>query len=199
MKEEKKRGRPEEEGKKAEMDFGIGRISLGGLGGIFNGIGKLIDSVTKIAGESGGMVSEKGEIKGLGDKVKGVYGFTVRTLAGGEPKVEPFGNIRKTPKGPVVEEVREPIVDVFDEKEDILVVAELPGVEESDISTEINGDILTLSSERGEKKYSKELLLPSKVDEKTLSSTYKNGILEIRVKKISGEGGPASGGEKEGK
>ena len=198
MAEEKKTGKPDE-GKKSEVDFGIGKLSLGGLGGVFNGIGKLIDSVTKIAAESGGIVSKTGDIKGLGDKAKGVYGFTVRTLAGGEAKVEPFGNIRRTPKGPVVEEVREPIVDVFDEKDQLLVVAELPGVAESDINVEVKGDILTLSGERGEKKYSKEVLLPSKVDEESLTSSYTNGILEIRINKLSGEGGTASGGEKEGK
>ena len=189
MFKENKKGEPEEE---------IGKISLGGLGGIFGGIGKLIDSVAKMAEEGKSEISEKGEIKGLGDKAKGIYGFTVRTLAGGESKVEPFGNIKKTPKGPVVEEVREPIIDVFDEKEHILVVAELPGIEESDIKIDIKGDILTLSAERGEKKYSKEILLPSKVDEKSLVSSYKNGILETKLQRISAEGGSASGG-KEGK
>ena len=187
MSKEKKKGKPEEEkGKEAEIDFGIGKISLGGLGGIFGGIGDLIDSVAKMAEEGKSEISEKGEIKikGLGDKAKGVYGFTVRTLAGGEAKVEPFGNIKKTPKGPVVEEIREPIVDIFDEKDHILVVAELPGIEESDIKIEVKGDILTLSAERGEKKYSKEVLLPSKVDEKSLTSSYKNGILEIKLERI---------------
>ena len=170
--------------KKEGIDFGMGNISLGGLGGIFGGIGKLIDSVSKMAEEGKSVISEKGEIKGLGDKAKGVYGFTIRTLAGGEPKVEPFGNIKKTPKGPVVEEVREPIIDVFDEKDHILIVAELPGVEESDVKIDVKGDILTLSAERGEKKYSKEILLPSKVDEKSLNLSYKNGILEIKLKRI---------------
>ena len=187
MSKEKKKGKPEEEkGKEAEMDFGIGKISLGGLGGIFGGIGNLIDSVAKMAEEGKSEISEKGEIKikGLGDKAKGVYGFTVRTLAGGEAKVEPFGNIKKTPKGPVVEEVREPIVDIFDEKDHILVVAELPGIEESDVKIEVKGDILTLSAERGEKKYSKEILLPSKVKEKNLKPSYKNGILEIKLERI---------------
>jgi len=199
MSEERKNDNPEQEGKKAEIDLGLGKLSLGGLGGLFEGIGNLVDSVSKMARESGGIISKTGDIKGLGDKAKGVYGFTIRTLAGGEAKVEPFGNIRRTPKGPVVEELREPIVDVFDEKDQLLVVAELPGVEESDINTEVKGDILTVSAERGEKKYSKEVLLPSKVDEKSFSSTYKNGILEIRMRKISGESGSTSAAEKEGK
>ena len=119
--------------------------------------------------------------------MKGIYGFTVRTLAGGEPKVEPFGNIKKTPKGPVVEAEREPIVDVFDEKDHILVVAELPGVDEGDIKKEIKGDILNLTAEKGDKKYKKEVLLPSTVEAEPISSTYKNGILEIKLKKQQGK------------
>jgi len=174
---EKEKKSKEEEEKKPGIDIGIG------LGGIFEGISGLINSVSRIAEEGKGVVEKAGEIKGLGDKAKGVYGFTIRTLAGGESKVEPFGNIKKTPKGPVVEEEREPIVDVFDEKDHILVVAELPGVEEGDITTEIKDDILNISAQEGERKYRKEVLLPSKVESESIASTYKNGILEIKLKK----------------
>jgi len=160
----------EKDEKKIDIDLGEG------LGGLLGGLGGLIDSVSKLAAEGKG--TEKfGEIKGLGDKAKGVYGFTVRTLTGGEPKVEPFGNIKKTPKGPVVEEEREPIVDVFDEKDHILVVAELPGIAQGDIKTEIKGDILNILAEKGERKYKKEVLLPSKAETEVISSIYKNGIL----------------------
>ncbi len=179
----KKKGEPEEEkGKEAELDFGTGKISVGGLGGIFEGIGSFVNALAKM--QEMGEVSETGEIKGLGSKAKGVFGFTMKTLATGEPKVERFGHvIKKTPKGPVVEEVREPIVDVFDEKEHVLIVAELPGIEEQDIKREIKDDILSLSAEKGEKKYKKEVLLPCKVEAEPISSTYKNGILEIKLRK----------------
>lgn len=170
-------GEKKKEDKKRGSDFGLG------LGGIFEGLGSLIESVSKIAKEGKGTISKTGEIKGLGDKAKGIYGFTVRTLADGESKVESFGNIKKTPKGPVVEEEREPIVDVFDEKDHILVIAELPGVEEEDIKTEIKGDILNISVQEKERKYKKEVLLPSKVEAEPTSSIYKNGILELKLKK----------------
>ena len=39
----------------------------------------------------------------------------------------------------MVEEVREPIVDVFDEEDHILVIAELPGVSEDKIKIEVAG------------------------------------------------------------
>ena len=180
MSKEKKKGEPEQEkGKGAKFDSGI---SFGGLGGIFEGIGGFIGALAKM--QEKGDISETGEIKGLGGKATGVYGFTMRTLATGEPKVEHFGHVvKKTPKGPVVEEVREPIIDVFDEKDHILVVTELPGIEEEDIRTGIKEDILNISAEKGERKYKKEVLLPCKVEAEPISSMYKNGILEIKLRK----------------
>jgi len=81
----------------------------------------------------------------------------------------------------VVAEVREPIVDIFDEEDLVLVLAELPGVEEGDIHLEVKDDILNLTAEGKDRKYSKEVLLPSVVDADTMESTYKNGVLEIKL------------------
>ena len=165
-----------EEKEKIEIDFGIGKISFGGL---FKGIGNLIDLASKLSEEG---VEKKGEIRGLPKGAKGVYGFSVRTLAG-KPIIETFGNIKETTKGPVVEEVREPIVDVFDEEDHILVIAELPGVSESEIKIEVAGDILNLTASDRDRKYAKEILLPSKVKPSSLKTTYQNGILEINLEK----------------
>ena len=165
-----------EENDKVEIDFGMGKISFGGL---FKGLGNLIDLASKLSEEG---VERRGEIRGLPKGVKGVYGFSIRTLAG-KPVVETFGNIKETTQGPVVEEVREPIVDIFDEEERILVIAELPGVSEGQIKIEIAGDILSLAASDKDRKYAKEILLPSKVKPQPVKSSYKNGILEITLEK----------------
>ena len=55
--------------------------------------------------EAGGEIRDEGDIKGLGKGAKGVYGFSIRTLAGG-PVIERFGNIKETSEGPRVEETR---------------------------------------------------------------------------------------------
>ena len=153
------------------------------FGNLFKGIGNLFDLVSKMTEEGKEEYTRTGEIKGLGDKVKGVYGFSVKMGLGGKPIIEQFGNIKATERGAVVAEVREPIVDVFDEGERLVVIAELPGVEESDIHLEVKDDILDLSAEAKDRKYSKEVLLPSSVDAKSLETSYKNGILEIRLRK----------------
>ncbi len=170
----------EEKDQKVSVDFG--------LGGLFKGLGNLIDTASRLA-EKGEELSRSGEIdfsglekiKGIKD-LKGIYGVRVRTLADGKPSVEPFGNIKKTPKGPVVEEVREPIVDVFDDPEAIHIVAEMPGIQKKDINIEIKGDILNISAEGQNRQYQKELLLSRSAKTEDMSWTYKNGVLDIKIK-----------------
>jgi HSP20 family protein len=66
-----------------------------------------------------------------------------------------------------------------------LIVAELPGVNEKEIKTNLKGDILILEAgEEGKRKYYKEILLPAKVDFESKEESFKNGILEIKLKKI---------------
>jgi len=165
-----------EKNDKVDIDFGMGRISFGGL---FKGLGNLIDLASRLSEEG---IERTGEIKGLPKGAKGVYGFSIRTLAG-KPVIESFGNIRETARGPIVEEVREPMVDIFDEENRILVIAELPGVSESEIKIEVTGDILNLAASDRDRKYAREILLPGKVKPDSVKTAYKNGILEITLEK----------------
>ena len=164
--------------KKDEADFDIF-----GLGGLFKGIEKLVDLAGKL--EEKGGIKKEGEINfdHIKKGMKGVYGFTINTMAGGSPKVETFGNIKKTPEGPKVNEEREPITDIFDEKSEIMVIAEMPGVEQDDIKIDLKDDILEISASNKNRSYRKELLLPSKMKKANLRHKFTNGILEIRIKK----------------
>ncbi len=167
-----------EKDKKIEADF-----DLLGLGGLFKGIEKLVNLAGKLD-EKGG-VSKEGEINldHLRKGMKGVYGFTINTMAGGSPKVETFGNIKKTPEGPKVDEEREPITDIFDEKNEVMVIAEMPGIEEDDIKIDLKEDILEISAKNKTRSYKKELLLPVKLSKEGLRHKFTNGILEIKIKK----------------
>lgn len=164
-----------------DIDFGIGKLSLGGL---FKGIEKLVDLAADLK-EPNGEMKKEGEIdlSHLKEGMKGVFGFSIKTAVGGKPIVEPFGNIKKTPKGPTVEEEREPMTDLFEEKDEVRIYAEMPGVNEEDIKFDLKGDILDISARSGERKYHKEVLLPVQVKKEALSYTYKNGVLEVKIKK----------------
>lgn len=165
-----------------EIDLGIGGI----FGGLFKGVENLIDLAEK-AEKAGGTLRHEQEFSGRVGKnkpMRGVYGFTIKTGLGEKgSRVETFGNVKKTKQGPQVVEIREPLVDVFDEKDCILVIAELPGVQEKDIKLHIKGDILKLET-IGERKYAKEILLPAKSDFESRKVNFKNGVLEIKLKKI---------------
>lgn len=176
-----KKEQTQKEDKSLDIDFGVGKISLGG---IFGGIEKLVDLAAKLK-ESGGEINKEGEINldTLKKGMKGVYGFSVKTAVGGEPVVETFGNIKKTPTGPKVDEEREPLVDVFDEKDEIRIYAEMPGVNEKDIKITLKEDILDISAQGQVRKYYKAIKLPVKVKTKTFSHHYTNGIVEVKIKK----------------
>jgi HSP20 family protein len=152
------------------------------LGGFLKGLGDLLDIVQQLSEEGEGEVSRVRELSSPSG-ARGMYGFSVRLGIGATPTVERFGNVRVTSQGPVVSEVREPIVDVFDEGDEIVVIAEVPGVEESGIHTELAGDVLSLSATGPKRKYQKETLLPAEVYPASKRLSYLNGYLELRFKK----------------
>jgi HSP20 family protein len=155
------------------------------MGGFLGGLTNLIEKLGELA--------EKGkdleEVKQFGKEggIQGVYGFTIRTGLGGDQnggvKVEPFGNVRKDERTgqATVREVMEPPVDVFEESDHVLVVAELPGVGPDDVNVELKDDILTITAERGSKRYRKEVLLPAAFAPDAMSQTCRNGILELKL------------------
>lgn len=156
-----------------------------GLGGIFRGLGDFVDKLSDLA-EKGKEIRNTGEIESAGKMVSGVYGFSVKIggLGADAVKVEPFGNVHKDKKGEaVVDEVREPLTDIFEESDHTLIIAEMPGVDEKDIGINLKDDILQISAETRGKKYHKEILLTESFAKNKMTHTYKNGILEIRLVK----------------
>lgn len=156
-----------------------------GMGGMLKGFGDLIDKLGELA-KTGEQMSRTGEIHGAGKEVKGIYGVTVKVGLGDDrPTVEPFGNIRQDRESghTVVQEVREPVVDVFEEDDHVLVVAEMPGVGVEDVHITVEDDLLTFSAERGDKKYRKEVLLPASSTREKIEVACNNGVVEIKCKK----------------
>jgi HSP20 family protein len=155
-------------------------------GGFLGGLTTLIEKLGELA-EKGEELKRSGEIRGVEptDQLRGVYGFTIRSGLGGQRetvKVEPFGNVRQDERTgkPVVHEEREPMVDVFEEDDEVLVVAELPGIGSKDVQLELNEDILLISARSGDKKYRKEVLLPDAALDRKMTSHCRNGVLEVR-------------------
>lgn len=150
-----------------------------GFGGLLKGMGSLLDFVSDLNDEGGAERRGSGSVN-LGDRrVKGVYGFTIRTGLGGRPVVEQFGNIRQTERGARVGDTLEPLVDLLDEGEVLRVVVEVPGVDEQDIDIEVQEAVLTVSAATGSRKYFKEVKLPWTPEAQSLRSSFRNGLLEV--------------------
>lgn len=92
-----------------------------------------------------------------------------------------------------------PSIEVVDGKNEVRVLAEIPGIEKENINVSVDGDVLTV---KGEKKQSNEnsengvlrservygsfyraLTLPPTVDASNIKATYKNGVLELTLPK----------------
>jgi len=113
-----------------------------------------------------------------------VYGYSMKIGPDGKPEIQEFGNLKKSLKGtPQVKDEREPLVDIVETNEDVHVVAELPGVEKTDIKLHGTEDSLTISVDTPQYKYFKEVALPVKVRVKEANSSYKNGVLEVVLPK----------------
>ncbi len=151
-----------------------------GLGGIFKGLGELVEKLNELA-QTGQEFSKTGELRN-GGQLKGVYGFSIRTGLGGAPTIEPFGNITKDAHSgrAVVQEAREPMVDIFEEPDHVLVLAEMPGISLEDVQVEVKHDWLTISAHNQSKKYRKEIHLPQALARDQMQISCNNGVLEIK-------------------
>ena len=118
------------------------------------------------------------------------YGYTMTVGPDGKPVIKEYGN----PKAGLhpISDTREPLVDIIvDEKDKVLkLVAEMPGVEKSDVKIVVENKTVDLLAEHGNKKYHVKVPVEHKVDENTAKASYKNGVLELVFKLIEEEEKP---------
>lgn len=80
-----------------------------------------------------------------------------------------------------IEKEREPLTDVFDEKEGVKIYIEMPGVDKGDIQLDISEGFLEVKA----KKFYKRLTLKTtNLDSEKATATCKNGVLKINIPKI---------------
>ena len=120
------------------------------------------------------------------------YSFSRRTLAGAAEEraaaaprdAPPQARRRHTPSAA---EVIEPVTDVFDEPDEIVVLFELPGVTRRQIQCRLDGDILLIEAKSAERHYHKEVLIEAKLAADAPRLRFRNAILEVRLAKRSHE------------
>jgi HSP20 family protein len=92
-----------------------------------------------------------------------------------------------------------PSLDISETDKEIMVQAELPGVDPKDLDITVTADRITISGEKKETvekseknyhhkeirsgKFSRTVSLPSGVDTENVAADHKNGVLTVRLKK----------------
>ncbi|MFA5987332.1 MAG: Hsp20/alpha crystallin family protein [Candidatus Paceibacterota bacterium] len=98
------------------------------------------------------------------------------------------------------EEEAEMVIDMYQSKDDITVVAMIAGVKPSDLDVSINNDVLKIEAKRNEPEkinpenylarelywgpFSRSVVLPSEVDPDKIDAETKDGMLILKMPKI---------------
>lgn len=128
------------------------------------------------------------EFKGNGSESGPLcYGYTMTVGPDGKPVVKKYGNVKSNLLP--ASDTREPLVDIIvDEKDKVVkLIAEMPGVEKTDVKIIVENKIVDLSAEHGDKKYHVKVSVQHKVDENSAKVSCKNGVLQIVFKLVEEE------------
>jgi HSP20 family protein len=95
--------------------------------------------------------------------------------------------------------VEAPTLDIYEEKDDLIVKAEVPGLSKDEIDISLDGNTLTIKGEKKKEEEVKEddyyrcertfgaffrsIELPSEVKADKVTASFKNGVIEIRLPK----------------
>jgi HSP20 family protein len=75
------------------------------------------------------------------------------------------------------------LTDVIEGDEEVSVTIEIPGVEKEDIDLKATENTLEVKVNAPQRKYHRVIDLPCDVQPKTTKATYKNGVLDVIIKR----------------
>ncbi len=115
-----------------------------------------------------------------------IYGFKIHIR---NDNLIPLGNISTKHNFnskmilPLAPLSREPYVELNEVDDQVIIVAEMPGITLKDIDVKLNDELLIISAHTTKKYYQKTITLPSPITG-CAKMSYRNGILEIIYRKI---------------
>jgi len=189
----------QDKGKDQDKDQDISQVIGGSLNilGMKIDIGKLLSSPEEVKGnleqlreklkkaggkevmsdeewKKGGM-SIKGHIKTRG--MMGESEYHIGTSGLSQEK-------RGKAKAPEAPEAVEPPVDVFTEENEVVIIAEVPGVELTDLDIKLVDNMFSFTTRPSSRRnYRKKIKLGVAVDADSMTTTCGNGILEVHLNK----------------
>jgi len=164
--------------KKDDVSSGITNL-INGLSGLLGSLGELaekgeqLEQLKKLQTEDGRemTVHSNVRVRTLEDASSGNGRAT--------PRPEPIPRAERV-QATAVNEVREPQVDIFEEDDGVVVIAEMPGIAAGAATFDLSGDVLTIEAASDQKRYRGETLLPRAFEADAMSISANAGVFEIR-------------------
>lgn len=162
--------------------------AAGGLNEVLGGVRSLVDALQSALDDE--QTVERTVHFGTSEgEVDGVVGVRIQTGVGGRTvsvreSVEP---IRPTAADDA-EAVRRPVVDVYDEEDQVRVVAEMPGVGAEDLALTVEADKLVLSAETDRRSYWRAVSLPRPVVGEAATVEADEGLVELVFPAVDADG-----------
>lgn len=109
-------------------------------------------------------------------------GFSIKFSSDGKPRFEEINRRQNWDEEDDVDG-RDPLVDLIDDGENLIIFVALPGVDKEAIDLRVTENCLTFSVDGSDFEWYDELKLPAKVNPKLAHASYKNGVLEVKLSK----------------
>ncbi len=111
-----------------------------------------------------------------------VFGLSLKTGPDGMPRFSEFGNAKDYFVHRDEEREWTPLTDVQETDDNVLVTVDVPGVEKEDIDLQVVDRSLVIDVD-STRRYHTRVKLPVDVETDNADATYRNGVLEVKLKK----------------
>lgn len=138
-------------------------------------LGEIIDETMQKAFEGS---SESSPIKRNRAK-----GFSIKFGPNGRPRIQEIGHRRPWQEEDDIADDQDPLVDLIEDGENLIILVALPGVEKEAIDLRVTENCLTFSVDGTDFEWYDELKLPARVNPKSAHASFKNGVLEVKLNK----------------
>lgn len=177
---------------------GPGGDPISGLSGMLTGVVQIMEQLKGLAEKGEELKKVTGQDSSGTKEVKTDFGYSVQfggqSFSGGRgfkssiPRSEPFKKDGSTTsrKGRDLDQTREPHLDAFQEDNMYMLVVEMPGVSEEEITFQLTDRVLEIRGQRRDLLYLKNVELPERVLIETMEHVSNNGIVEIRFQLAKG-------------
>jgi len=139
-------------------------------------LGDLIDETMQKAFENSSEDSPVGRNR--------FQGFSIKIGPDGKPSIREINSRQPQQDETELSDDPEPLVDLIEDGDVLVVLVSLPGVNKDDIDLRVTENCLTVSVDTADFDWYEEMKLPARVKPKSARASYKNGVLEVRLEKL---------------